>query len=81
MKTKLTLSLNKRVIDNAKDYARIHNISLSEIVESDLESLTKQKLTSTEISPFVESLRSGIQLDKDIDYKKEYSNYLIEKYK
>ena len=81
METKLTLRLNKLVIDRAKDYAHIHNISLSKMIESYLESLTKQKAASTEISPLVESLSGVIQLDDNFDYKKDYSSYLTEKYK
>ncbi len=81
METKLTLRLNKRVIDRAKDYAHIHNISLSKLIESYLESITKQKTAATEISPLVESLSGVIQLDENLDYRKDYSNYLAEKYK
>lgn len=81
METKLTLRLNKRVIDRAKDYAHVHNISLSKMIESYLESITKQKTAATDISPLVESLSGVIQLDENFDHKKEYSNYLTEKYK
>jgi len=81
METKLTLRLSKKVIDKAKDYAHIHNISLSKMIESYLESITKQKSAATEISPLVESLSGVIQLDENFDYKKDYSNYLTEKYK
>jgi len=35
----------------------------------------------SEISPFVKSLKSGIKLPANFDYKKEYSDYLAEKYK
>jgi hypothetical protein len=81
METKLTLRLNKRVIDKAKDYAHNHNISLSKIVESYLESITKQKVVATEISTLVESLSGVIQLDENFNYRKDYSNHLAEKYK
>ncbi|MEX8548004.1 MAG: DUF6364 family protein [Mucilaginibacter sp.] len=33
------------------------------------------------ISPFVKSLSSGTKIPVDLDYKKEYANYLIEKYR
>jgi len=81
METKLTLRLNKRVIDRAKNYAHNHNISISKIVESYLESITKQKTVATEISPLVESLSGVIKLDENFDLRKNYSNYLAEKYK
>ena len=34
-----------------------------------------------EISPFVKSMRTGVKLPADFDYKKEYGDYLAEKYK
>jgi antitoxin component of RelBE/YafQ-DinJ toxin-antitoxin module len=81
METKLTLRLDKKIIDRAKDYAQNHNISLSKMVESFLDSLTKQKSKDIEITPLVESLSGVVKLPKDFDYKKEYANYLTEKYK
>lgn len=81
MDTKLTLSLDKQVIDRAKDYAQNHKTSLSKMVESYLDSVTKSKSNDIEITPLVESLSGIIKLPKDFDYKKEYSDYLTEKYK
>jgi hypothetical protein len=34
-----------------------------------------------EISPFVKSMRSGVKIPADLDYKKAYCDYLEEKYK
>jgi predicted HicB family RNase H-like nuclease len=42
METKLTLRLNDNVIKRAKVYARSHKISLSKMIESYLDSITKQ---------------------------------------
>lgn len=84
MNTKLTLRLNDNVIERAKIYARNHNISLSRMIESYLDSLTKQNEDEKEkisITPLVESLSGVIELPADFDYKKEYRNYLEEKYK
>jgi hypothetical protein len=84
MNTKLTLRLNDNVIERAKIYARSHNISLSKMIESYLDSLTKQneeEKKSVSITPLVESLSGVIELPADFDYKKEYRNYLEEKYK
>lgn len=81
METKLTLRLNKRTIDKAKNYAQIHNISISKIVESYLESITKHNTPERDISPLVESLAGVIKLDKSYDFKKDYAIYLSEKYK
>jgi hypothetical protein len=43
LETKLTLRLNEKVIERAKVYARIHNISLSKLIESYLDSISNQK--------------------------------------
>jgi hypothetical protein len=83
METKLTLRLNDNVIERAKLYARSNRISLSKMIESYLDSLTKEKKDENKspITPLVESLSGVINLPSDFDYKKEYSDYLIEKYK
>jgi len=81
METKLTLRLDKKVIVRAKDYAQNHKISLSKMVESYLDSVTKKKSKGIEITPLVESLSGVVKLPEDFDYKKEYTEYLTEKYK
>ncbi len=82
METKLTLRLNDHVIKRAKIYAKKQRTSLSKMIESYLDSLTKEKSTEqeTEITPLIESLSGVIDLPKDFDYKKEYRDYIIEKY-
>tara|TARA_R100000544_G_scaffold34951_1_gene22029 strand:+ start:72 stop:317 length:246 start_codon:yes stop_codon:yes gene_type:complete len=81
MDKKLTLSLDKAIIESAKNYAKSNNISLSKLIESYLSTLTKRTRTSTEITPLVESLSGVINLDEDFDVKDAYTDYLIEKYK
>jgi hypothetical protein len=82
METKLTLRLNDNVIERAKIYARNHKISLSKMIESYLDSVTKQQEEKkTSITPLVESLSGVIDLPAEFDYKKEYRDYLAEKYK
>ncbi|MDP3314149.1 DUF6364 family protein [Lutibacter sp.] len=83
MDTKLTLRLNDTVIERAKTYARSHKISLSKLIESYLDSVTNEKSNEKQITitPFVESLSGVIKLPSDFDYKKEYGDYLTEKYK
>jgi hypothetical protein len=68
METKLTLRLNDNVIERAKSY---------------LDSITKKKEEEKKISitPLVESLSGVIDLPADFAYKKEYRDYLEEKYK
>jgi hypothetical protein len=81
MNKKLTLSLDKSIIESAKDYAKSNNISLSKLIESYLKTLTQRKKKSTEITPLVESLSGVITLDEEFDVKKSYTDYLIEKYR
>jgi hypothetical protein len=81
MDKKLTLSLDKSIIEKAKTYAKSNNISLSKLIESYLTSLTKRAKNEVEITPLVESLSGVITLEKDFDLKNSYSDYLIEKYK
>ncbi|APZ46567.1 hypothetical protein BW723_09815 [Polaribacter reichenbachii] len=81
MDKKLTLSLDKTIIESAKNYAKSNNISLSKLIESYLKTLTKRKVQATEITPLVESLSGVISLDKDFEVKDDYTDYLIEKYK
>ncbi|MBK5214061.1 MAG: hypothetical protein JJE55_10430 [Flavobacteriaceae bacterium] len=82
METKLTLKLNKKIIERAKEYASEKKISLSKVVETYLQSLTSEKKTDEfEISPFVKSLATGVKIPSDLDYKKEYGEYLMKKYK
>jgi len=85
MDTKLTLKLDKYVIDRAKAYAASHKKSLSGMIESYLRTLISQEDVPSgseiEISPFVKSLRTGVKIPVDYDYKKAYGDYLGEKYK
>ncbi len=83
MDTKLTLKLNQEIIEKAKLYASNKKLSLSRLIENYLNSLTNdvKKENEIEISPFVKSLSTGIKIPADLDYKKDYSNYLTEKYK
>ena len=82
METKLTLRLNDRVIERAKKYAKKRRISLSKMIESYLDSLTREKKheKETDITPLIESLSGVIDLPADFDYKKEYRDYLKKKY-
>ena len=81
MDTKLTLNVDKKVIEHAKEYAKTHQISLSRLIESYLSSLVAKKDSKIEITPLVESLSGVIELENDFNYKVSYTDYLIEKYK
>jgi len=82
MDTKLTLKLNKEVIEKAKKYASKKKVSLSRIIEAYLQALTSEKKqkNSIEISPFVKSMATGTSLPVDKNFKKEYTESLLKKH-
>lgn len=81
MDTKLTLSINKDIIEEAKKYAKKRNTSLSNLIENYLVSVTKKsKDQDTKISPLVKSLSGVLKLDDKTDHKKMYGDYLANKY-
>lgn len=81
MDTKLTLKLDKEVIERAKRYAAEHQISLSRVVEQYLDYLTAQNAPQGDVTPLVQSLSGIIQLDADYDHRADYANYLEKKYR
>lgn len=82
MDAKLTLKLNKKVIEKAKEYASNKKMSLSGIVELYLQSLASdENINDFVISPFVKSITTGNKIPADLEYKKRYSDYLSQKYK
>jgi len=71
MTTKLTLTLDDKVIQEAKRYARAKGRSVSELVESYFKSLTEfNNEPSEELTPSVKSLLGSFKAPKDFDYKK-----------
>ncbi len=82
MNTKLTLNLEQDIIEKAKSYAKKHHISLSKLIETYLQKITNEsKDKNIKITPLVKSLSGIIQLPENYDHKKEYANYLTNKYK
>jgi hypothetical protein len=80
MDTKLTIKLDDDVITRAKTYAKRRKTSLSKMIESYLDSVTKPESKGIEITPLVRSLSGVITLTDDYDYKKDRTDYLIKKY-
>lgn len=78
MNTKLTLNIDKSIIEDAKSYAKENKVSLSKLIENYLSSLTKSSEKESKISPLVESL-TGV-ISPNIDEHKSYRDYLSEKY-
>ena len=84
MDSKLTIKLDKEVIEKAKEYASRHQKSLSRIIESYLQSLTSENSTNDQeevtISPFVKGLSQKTTIPDDFDYKNELGNHYSEKH-
>ena len=81
MDAKLTLNMDREIAQKAKAYARSKGRSLSDLVEHYLRFLTREDVSDEpELSPRVKSLMGSLRLPEDIDYKKELSDRLHEKY-
>ena len=79
MTTKLTLTVEKEVIERAKFYAKNSGRSLSELVENYLDTITQEK-TEQKVSPKLKKLVGIVKLPKDFDEKTEYLSYLEKKH-
>jgi hypothetical protein len=81
METKLTLKLDKSIINQAKKYAIKRQKSLSRLVEDYFRGLGNDEISDeTTINPIVREL-SGIIDEKDIKgWESDYTSYLEQKY-
>lgn len=81
MNTKLTLTIEQTIIEKAKKYANGKGRSLSDIVENYLKAITKEdNFESIDLTPIVKSLKCTFKAPKNMDYKKELTKRLTEKY-
>lgn len=80
MTTKLTLTLEEKVITSAKKYASRRGKSLSKIVEGYLKTISLNDSSEKKLLPKVAKLKGVIQLPKDFDYKKELGKAIAAKY-
>ena len=82
MNTKLTLTIEREIIERAKNYAKGKNRSLSDIIENYLKILTKEERNNKrkKLNPAVEALKGSFKMPQDMDYKKELKNRLENKY-
>lgn len=82
MNTKLTLTIEKEVIEIAKKYAKEKGQSLSEIVENYFKFVAAKRVNVKEkhLSPKVRKLRGIVKLDDDLDSKKILTEELSKKY-
>jgi len=80
MATKLTLTIEKSVIERAKTYARNSGRSLSELVENYLASITNHEGDDEKVSDKLRSITGVVKLPKDFDEDKALRNYLENKH-
>lgn len=82
MNTKLTLTIEKEVIEIAKKYAKEKGQSLSALVENYFKLITHERrvLKSEELSPKVQRLRGIIKTESEFDYKEILTEELMKKY-
>ncbi|WP_425389825.1 DUF6364 family protein [Ekhidna sp.] len=82
MTTKLTLTVDKETIEQAKKYAKEQGRSLSSIVENYLKLLSSKdrNIKESSDSKIIKSLKGSLKLPKDLDYKKARQDSLMKKY-
>ena len=81
MNTKLTLTIERTVIEKAKKYAKDKERSLSKLIENYLKAIvTENSSDQIELTPIVKSLKGTFTAPKNFDYKKELKNILSDKY-
>lgn len=79
MNTKLTLRMDKNLIESAKEYSAKTGKSVSRIVADLFEIIKNDKLQKeSPLSPTVRSLKGALK-GKQVD-EKDYKKYLEEKY-
>lgn len=81
MNTKLTLTIEKSLIEKSKEYAKHKGRSLSDIIENYLKVIINEdKIRVVDDTPIVSSLRGSFKAPKEFDYKKELTIQLSNKY-
>ncbi|MBU0710450.1 hypothetical protein KKC74_08340 [bacterium] len=82
MNTKLTLNIEKDLIEIAKKYAQESRQSLSSLVQNYFKHLTSDTKIqdNIDISPTVKNLSGIISLNNDYDYKEDYKKHINEEY-
>ena len=79
MTTKLTLTVEKTIIERAKSYAKKTGRSLSELIENYLETLTEEN-SHSDMSPKLKKLVGSVELPADFDYDKELRSAIEKKH-
>ena len=81
MNAKLTLSLDRDIIEQAKEFARSQHKSLSKLIEGYLRQAACSGDASKQVTPLVAKLSGVIDARKLGDHKSGYGDYLADKYR
>jgi hypothetical protein len=80
MKAKLTLTLDKSLIEEAREYAKSTDINLSTLIEQYLSSLVEERQDQEKDPSIWSDYLPGMNhFDGEFDLR-DYSDYLIDKY-
>lgn len=80
MNTKLTLTIERSIIEKAEKYALKRERSLSDLIENYLKALTDGETGVEELTPTVKTLKGLFQLPEKCGYKEQLTDRLSEKY-
>ncbi|MBN2356950.1 hypothetical protein JXO59_12615 [candidate division KSB1 bacterium] len=81
MNSKLTLKLNKTIIEKAKSFAKSNNTSLSSLVQGFFERIVeKEPKQPTNLSPTVKALLGVLKMENESEIDAYKEIYLSEKY-
>jgi len=82
MTTKLTLTIEENVITSAKRFAQKKGKSLSQIVESYLQTVSSLEMDKEiELSQKTKKLLGSVKLPRSFDYKSELGKAISRKHK
>jgi hypothetical protein len=83
MSTKLTLTVEKTIIERAKVYAKKTGRSLSELIESYLDTITQKDLESDmeQLPPKLKKLMGSVKIPNAVNHKKEIRKIITSKKK
>lgn len=74
MTTKLTLTIEKSIIERSKKYAKHNGRSLSDLVEKYLNNITQDDISTAKLSK-LKKIVGAVKLPENFDEKNELSSY------
>jgi len=81
MNSKLTLSLDRDIIEQAKEFASSQHQSLSKLIEGYLRQATSSNKAQHQTTPLVEKLSGVIDARQLGSHNSDYASFLADKYR